>query len=295
MKKNLAVVLCGTSNMIFAIATTIINFKKCYKGSDYEFVIFSDGNISQKDIDLIKSINETKFIKYNFPLEKELSSKNLSVKHFTNMVFAKFECFKLLNEYKTVIFTDYDIVILDDISELEKETKEGIKAIINEKSIISNFTESIEEYDMEKDSMNGGLFVLQDKLKNYNDMYNFCYSITKKYYDKLFMPEQVAFSLMLQEFNINPEKLNPDIYCLIPNQHANFPKAKILHSYGFHKFWNGIKDNSFNLWNANYKEWIRMGGSKYKKRNEILYKILLKISWLIPVRKWRDEFRLKFM
>lgn len=109
--------------MIFAIATTIINFKKCYNGSDYEFVIFNDGNISQKDIDLIKSINKTKFIKYNFPFEKEFSNNNLSVKHFTNMVFAKFECLNLLNEYKTVIFTDYDIVILDDISELEKETE----------------------------------------------------------------------------------------------------------------------------------------------------------------------------
>lgn len=294
MKKNLAVVLCGTSNMIFAIATTIINFKKCYKGNDYEFVIFHDSKMFKKDIELINNMSKARFVEYNFPLE-EILHKTDNVKHFTKMVFAKFECLKLLDEYKTVIFTDYDIVILDDISELERKSESGIKAIIIEGAIFTNFTCNINEYDMKKDSMNGGLFVLQDSLKDYKNMYDFCYRVTEKYFDKLYLPEQVGFSLMLQEFNIIPEKLDINKYYLLPNERSNFPKAKILHSYGFHKFWNGIKDDSFNLWERNYQEWVSMGGTKYKKYSKLIYKILLKISWFIPVRKWRDHFRFKFM
>ena len=38
-----------------------------------------------------------------------------------------------------------------------------------------------------------------------------------------------------------------------------------------------------------------MGGSRYKNTNKIFYKLMLKISWLIPKREWRDNFRLKFM
>ncbi|WP_295158715.1 hypothetical protein [uncultured Brachyspira sp.] len=58
---------------------------------------------------------------------------------------------------------------------------------------------------------------------------------------------------------------------------------------------NGIKDDSFNLWNESYQKWLSIGGSKYKKLDNILYKFLLKMLWFIPVRKWRDSFRLKFM
>ncbi|WP_304331787.1 glycosyltransferase [Brachyspira innocens] len=295
MKKDLAIVMCGTSNMMFAIGTAAINLKKTYKGSDYDLIIYHDNKIKQSDIDTINNIKKTKFIEYKFPLEKELKSKKNGVKHFTEMVFSKFECLKLLNEYKTVIYTDYDVFITGDISELEYRTISGIKGLINEKCIDNNFIEKINEYDMNGDSMIAGLIVFQDNLKDYDLLYDFCYKITEKYFNNLRFPEQVGFSLMLQEFNINPEKLNFNEYYLLPNMYPNFPNAKILHSYGFHKFWNGIKDESFNLWNVNYIEWINMGGSRYNSKNKLIYKLLLKFSWFIPVRKWRDVFRLNFM
>lgn len=295
MKKKLAIVLCGTSNMIFAIATTIINFKNTYKGSDYEFIIFNDGKIVENDKRLINSIHKTVFIEYNFPLKDKLKYKTIGVKHFTYMVFAKFECLKLLNEYQTVIYTDYDVFITSDISELETKSISGIKALVNEGCCYSNFINRIERCNMNGDSIIAGIIVLQDHLKDYNKLYEFCYKITAKYFDNLYLPEQAAFSLMLQEFNIIPEKLDINIYYLLPNQYPNFQNSKILHSYGFHKFWNGIKDDSFNLWNENYRKWLSIGGSGYKKSNKILYKFLLKVSWFIPVREWRDSFRLKFM
>lgn len=295
MKKKLAIVLCGTSNMIFAIAAAIINFKNIYRGSSYEFIIFNDGKITEKDRQLINGIHKTIFIEYDFPLKNKLKDKTISVKHFTYMVFAKFECLKLLDKYKTVIYTDYDIFIASDISELEIKSISGVKALINEGSCYNNFINKIERYNMYADSILGGLIVFQDHLKDYNKLYDFCYKITAEYFDNLYFPEQAGFSLMVQEFNITYEKLDLNTYCLLPNKYTHFKDAKILHSYGFHKFWNGIKDDSFNLWNENYQKWLSIGGSKYKKLDKTLYKFLLKMSWFIPVRKWRDSFRLKFM
>ena len=295
MKKKLAIVLCSTSNMTFAIATTIINFKKTYKGSDYEFIVFTDGKFKEKDKKLINNVHKTIFINYDFPLKNKLDSKTAGTKHFTYMVFSKFECLKLLNEYETVIYTDYDVYITGDLSELENKSEFGIKALISEGAISNNLINKIDEYNMNGDSMLGGLIVFQSNLKNYNELYDFCYNTTLKYFDNLYFPEQVALSLMLQKFDIKPEKLNVNKYCLLPNNYPNFPDAKILHSYGFHKFWNGIKDDSLKLWNENYNEWIHMGGSKYKNTNKIFYKLMLKISWFIPKREWRDNFRLKFM
>ena len=295
MKKDLAIVMCGTSNMMFAIGTLIINLTKVYKGSDYDLIVYHDKKIKKTDIEVINKIKNTKFIEYKFPFEKELMKKKNGVKHFTEMVFAKFECLKLLNEYKTVIYTDYDIYITNDISELEKTSESGIKALISEGAISNNFLEKIDDYNMNGDSMLGGLIVFQDALRDCNLLYDFCYKITLKYFYNLNFPEQVGFSLMLQEFNISPEKLDFNKYCLIPNKYPDFPDAKILHSYGFHKFWNGVKDDSLQLWNKNYEEWISMGGSKYSDKNKFIYKILLKFSWFIPVRKWRDAFRLNFM
>ena len=295
MKKKLAIVLCGTSNMTFAIASAVINFQKTYKGSDYEFIVFTDGKFKEKDKELINNIHKTIFIDYDFPLKDKLNNKTAGTKHFTYMVFTKFECLKLLNEYETVIYTDYDVYITGNISELENKSESGIKALISEGAITNNLINKIDEYNMKGDSMITGLIVLQDHLKNYNEIYDFCYDATLKYFDNLYFPEQVAFSLMLQEFDIKPEKLDINKYYLLPNNYPNFPDAKILHSYGFHKFWNGIKDDSLKLWNENYNEWIHMGGSKYKNTNKLFYKLMLKISWLIPKREWRDNFRLKFM
>lgn len=102
MKKKLAIVLCGTSNMTFAIASAVINFQKTYKGSDYEFIVFTDGKFKEKDKELINNIHKTIFIDYDFPLKDKLNNKTAGTKHFTYMVFAKFECLKLLNEYETV-------------------------------------------------------------------------------------------------------------------------------------------------------------------------------------------------
>ena len=113
------------------------------------------------------------------------------------MVFAKFECLKLLNEYETVIYTDYDVYITGNIFELENKSESGIKALISEGAVSNNFINKIDEYNMNEDSMLGGLIVFQDNLKDYNKLYDFCYNITLKYFYNLYFPEQVAFSLML--------------------------------------------------------------------------------------------------
>jgi lipopolysaccharide biosynthesis glycosyltransferase len=174
------------------------------------------------------------------------------------MVFTKFECFRLLNEYKNVLWLDYDIVIQKDISELFAPCESGIKMMLTNQKVSVQLHEEIEDYDMNVECISTGTFVLQDNLKNYQNLYCFCYDALKKYAKKLCLPEQAIFDFMLQKYNIKIELMNANEYAPHPTDLKNAENAKIIHAYGQPKFWNGLKNEQ---WEKNYKEWLKMGGS----------------------------------
>ena len=125
------------------------------------------------------------------------------------------------------------------------------------------------------------LFVLQDHLKDYKKMYEFCYQKLVQYADKIYLPEQAIFDIMIQEFNIKICPIDAKIYSPHPTDTENAKNAKIIHAYGQPKFWNGLENEQ---WNQNYKKWLEMGGSRYKSKSflkEILMRIKSKIkSWI---------------
>ena len=64
------------------------------------------------------------------------------------MVFCKYECFKLLDDYECVIWTDYDVLICKDLSELKKIGKSAIQMITtNSITVRDAFAK---EYSIEK-------------------------------------------------------------------------------------------------------------------------------------------------
>ena len=89
-------------------------------------------------------------------------------------------------------------------------------------------------------------------------MHQFCEEQTVRYADRLKMPEQAIFDIMLQEFGIKPTFLNPEAYALHPEAWNGTDTASILHCYGRKKFWSGV---SFQPWQLNYEEWLAAGGS----------------------------------
>lgn len=89
-------------------------------------VVFHDG-ISNKDQRLLNEIFPARFIEYDFPINDTSIFNQGTLNYFSKMVYSKFECFKLLNDYEKVLFLDYNQVIKSDISELLTDCCSGFK------------------------------------------------------------------------------------------------------------------------------------------------------------------------
>lgn len=260
MKKNNAVVFGLTANHVFAVASVMMDLKRLSPGLVDEVVIIHDG-IKEQDQKLLNSILPSRFMLYDFPITDKKVLKAGAVQYFTKMVFTKYECLRLLDDYKNVMWQDYDIIISGDISELFQPCESGIKMMPGGLPVRGQLHEEITDYDMDAEGISGAVFVVHDNLKDYSRMYQFCYEKTEKYATKLYMPEQAIFDFMIQEFGLVPVPIDGRVYCVHPLAKENVPQAKIIHAYGQPKFWNGIHNDQ---WEENYKQWLQMGGSKYK-------------------------------
>src|SRR6056297_56024 len=118
VKKELAIVLGSTGNMTFALANVLIGLKKhCSK--EFDTIIFEQ-DIIPKNKELISSIKNCAFIEYKYPYQ-DIKHSDATIKRFTEMAFSRYECFDLLEKYKTVIWLDIDLLIQGDVTLLQNE------------------------------------------------------------------------------------------------------------------------------------------------------------------------------
>ncbi|UTC76296.1 hypothetical protein E4O03_06280 [Treponema sp. OMZ 792] len=276
MKKNTAIVTGGTSNDVPAMACLVMNIKDTNPTLADEIVIFHDG-ISEKDQKLINSIFPTRFILYESPFNDVTDFGDVVTKYFSPMVFCKYECFKLLEDYECVIWTDYDVVIVDDLSELKEKSSSGIEIMISTSGHIYNaFQGNYSNLNFLKNMIWNERalyvpFVLCDTLRDYKDLYAWCIEYTKRLAQYLLLPEQAVVNLLLQEFDIKAgvTRIIDKIYSVHPSDSFKPSAVKILHAYGQPKFWNGLYNET---WEKNYRHWIKMGGTPYEHRT-VKYKL----------------------
>jgi len=280
MKKT-ALVTGGTAKDVPAIAALILNIKQInYKFTD-DIIVFHDG-ISESDQIIIKKILPVKFRYYKYPGNTDDFPDGLK-NYFSTMIFCKYECFNLLNEYKTVIWTDYDVILNNDISELLIPIPFGFRMMLDtiHKDIRTMFTNEINNISVKNNldvpAICTPIFVFFDNMIKYNEYYNYCLEKTDKFAPYLYLPEQCIFNLLIQDYNIQYENIDYQTYCANP-LHVNITEStKIIHAYGQPKFWNGLNNS---VWENNYKTWLKMGGSVYyhKKLFYIIKKYLKEIS-----------------
>ena len=175
-KKDVAIVFGFTKNFVFAVACVMMDLKKFSPNWVDEVVILHDG-ISIKQQRLLNSILPCRFIKYEFPIKDSSKFNQKTLHYFSKMVFSKYECLKFLNDYRNVIWLDYDIVITQDISELSDYCSSGIKMIFSGNSnVLENLHKPVEGYKMDIKGICASTFVFQGHLLNYTEMYEFCYN-----------------------------------------------------------------------------------------------------------------------
>lgn len=251
-----AVVTGGTQNCIDYMASIGLNVKDTSPDIMTEMVILHDG-VSDEIQKKLKNTIDVRFIKYKCPVSSLKLKLNPVIRYFSPMVFSKIECFRLLNEYDQVIWLDYDMFIKQDITELLQSDKDYSFLIDNNVPLKKMFREGkdykkIGKYDFDTGSMVAAVFVLKrNDNTDYNELCDWYYKKLKKYSSYLYLPEQCLITMMLQEFNLEYDCIDSNIYNRFPSEDSD--TAKILHSYGEKKFWNGIQHEG---WKHYYDKWI---------------------------------------
>ena len=246
----------GTKNDIDAMAVLALNVKEKSPELAQEMIVFHDG-VSEEVQKKFQEILPTRFIKYKCPVPKYKLWQNKIIRYFSPMVFCKIECFKLLEEYETVIWSDYDVIIKEDVQELLNINNQPYSFVCNSETKLRDmFYKTVEKIDMSEFNLDAEcictpLFIFRRGNSDYMKHYNWCIQAIKKYIRHLYLPEQAVVTMMAQKFHINYGKINLRIYCSHPKDDGD--DVKIIHAYGQPKFWNGLENKE---WNRYFQKWL---------------------------------------
>ncbi|EAI6361772.1 hypothetical protein MQA97_001479 [Campylobacter coli] len=135
MKYSLGILLAATKDSAFTIGTLLINIKDKMDISQTIFYIINDG-FSQNDKSIMQelapNINfinftiddfETSIRKFN--ADFKLDKQNPILNRYTHMSYARFEALKFLEECESIIYLDFDMLLLKGIDELKEIKNKG--------------------------------------------------------------------------------------------------------------------------------------------------------------------------
>lgn len=261
IKKEKAIVLGATGNLTFAVANVLIGIKKYSSDLAADFVVFHN-DISENDQKLLNSIIPCKFIDYEMPINTN-GVEQSSFPRYSKLAFSRYECFRMLNEYKQVLWMDVDILIQKDIKEIFEFAKTGISLYQEIIPLQECFSSDSLGYDMSGSHYNSGVLLLRDTLPEYNKMADWLYSKTHEFAPYLKYADQGVINILLQEFKLEVDNLPEKFNCHPLKSEAE--NACIVHSYSPQKFWSWYeKQYHFNEWDKNNEQWLKMGGTPYK-------------------------------
>jgi len=251
-----AIVTGGTKNDADAMAVLALNLKETNPDLADELVIFHDGIAKEKQL-LMQQIMPIRFVRYKCPINWFKLKGNKTIRYFSPMVFCKIELFRLLQEYEVVIWTDYDVLIRESITEI-LDMKEGLSVLTNEDVPLSDmfyktiYKKNMSNYNLTGKSICAPLIVMNRNIGDYMEYYKWCYECAGKYIKHLYLPEQCIFTMLVQLHDIGYEELDMQVYCMHPDEVRY--NTKILHAYGQPKFWNGLHNEEWNRYNNLWKE-----------------------------------------
>lgn len=293
-KKKLAVVLCTTVNELFAAGNVLIGLKKHFSlpQEKYDIVLYVNKKLDKRDENAVKNIYKNTIINiYKSPFPKSFKNSNCAL-CWTVMAFARYECFSLIEKYNNVLYFDTDILIQKDIIDLLNINQNmGVcfeDAIVRSNAQSKLFAKKFksQKYDLDKKIFNSGVFIINDSIKNGNEIKDWLYKMSEKW----LMADQPTMNLAAQEFNLDIFGFS-DAY----NRYKLSPKgvkdANIIHACCGGKFWEKY---DYEEWNENNKIWIELGGTAYDpKYVENKMKEINKVAWWIPNKKLRDIYRVR--
>lgn len=291
MKKRVAIVFGITDNYTFALANVLLGMKKhCNQFWD-DIIVYHDG-IGEQNQNNINKIFPCQFRK----LDLNMFSKNVneeSLKSYSYLCAARFECFDMLNEYEYVIWHDVDILIQKDFSTLLKCADDtGFALTCDPRFFVEQnfFAGDIAGYDLLKPLYNSGIMVIKDNLLGYRFMRDYCYQKFNDYAETLRYLDQAVLNMLIQDYKIKVGYIPLDTYCCHPTKNC-YKNAVIVHAYGTRKFWNSLKlKRQFPEWQNNNAMWKRIesGENIYELNNESIEPKVSAILYICGAEDYTD-------
>ncbi len=262
MKKKLCFFTGISPNMTYAAANVAIGLS-IHNKKDYDFIVYHSG-ISNSNKLAFSKIPNCQLREFSFKREFQETMLNRLPQtcRFRNidrlMCFTHYEIFKLLEEYKCVVWLDSDVLIQDDVTSITSFENMSFSSD-NEYSVGDQFvTLPRIDYDFEKKAIRIGMMYMRDNIP-FQDMYNWCYSKTIELVDYLLNPEQAIFNLLLQEWNIFPDIIPVEWHTDCDKKEAVI--SKVVHFGTENKVWNNrLIFDAFPEWYRNIRKWIEFGG-----------------------------------
>ena len=230
---------------------------------------------------LLNNIIPCQFTEYYFPLKTDFD--NINFKNFTQLAFARYDIFDLLDKYKKILYMDVDILINGEL--LPVVEKMGNKSGIvmsqdlqkNLSLITKNFNQPLPDYDMTVPCYNSGVILFSQAIKNRKQMRMWCYQKTVQWLENLVCPDQGVLNVLLQEFKIPVEILPDTCNCLPANKKYYDKKSNEVLVYhcagGGLRFWSYTW---FGPWQKFYDQYLKLGGTPHQEQEQ---------SWLRFIKK----------
>ncbi len=287
IKKKNAVMLADTRPAL--VGQMLVQLSVTNRHTFDEVIIFDTG-ICDNDKALMNAVMPCRFIPYESPLDQSFWEHE-RFQHFSMLMFARYEMFRLIREYSVIVWMDTDMVIqgtLQQLLELTsgygfsilREDKQN-RSADHEDRMRTNFFNPVPGYDMESYLYCTGLIVVRDSLEQKCDYTKWCYDKTMEWADNLNLPDQGVINALIQEFQFPVKALGQHgTYGCFPSVGRSCENAVLVHSWGSNKFWSDhYLNRKFPFWEECYQKWIDMGGSRLERSD------IPEVSVVIPVYK----------
>lgn len=268
MKHNAIIFACDR-NFLFTLSTALLSLKENSPEAreESDILIFQQG-LTKEDEAFLNGIVPCTIIEYKFPVDIDFEHENF--KKFTQLTFARYDLFPMLDQYNKALYIDVDVMITGELAKIFQQygNKSGIAMCKDTQKgltrITKNFIKPLSGYDMTVDNFNAGVTLYCNNIKNRKNLRMWCYERTSQWLENLVCPDQGVINILAQEFDIEIEEM-PDIYNCTPSNDKYYDKSRndivIYHCAGGGvRFWRYSYDSR---WEKYYEEYLKIGGKPY--------------------------------
>lgn len=286
-KRSLALLMGVTGDRAFAAGCLLQALRRHSPGLNADVLLFHDGGLSAGDMALLRRLGadpvrfspaEEGGLFAGMPGGKAALTRLLeteALRRFSLLSLARLEGFRLLDEYRAVLWLDADTALQDDIAPLTEYGPLGLAledphfAGTGGTSPASiNVSSPVADLDGKALNFNSGVLVLRDDLPDPAGLLRQCLDWLARYGECLVYPDQAVLNMLAQLLR----RRNPDLVAVIPhdrfNAHPRNPaagRAAVVHAFGAYKIWDdGLTRCAFPEWERDYGRWLDMGGSPWR-------------------------------